>query len=156
MAARLQKKEEKAKVVQLKKVNRKLFPPKKRARKSPVSSDTDSDQTPSLKSSSGASDSEDAISGNEITGLSLPKKDEGEFVAVRYDGKVFPGVVLEVLEDGARVKSMKKNGQLWKWPERDDILFYSWKNGILGHIEPPSKFSSRREIFSVPELAGFD
>lgn len=77
-------------------------------------------------------------------------KNPGEFVCVRYDGQVFPGLIIKVESDGATVKAMKKNGQLWKWPERDDVLKYCWDD-ILGKATP-RQFSSRRLIFTVPEL----
>lgn len=74
------------------------------------------------------------------------KKEQAEFVAVKYDDAVFVGVIMNVSDD---VKAMKRNGLLWKWPNRDDVCFYDWKN-ILGHLDAPKQFSSRWEIYSVP------
>ena len=103
----------------------------------------------SLKSDSGGSSWGDD-SNHDLT-LPPSKREKGEFVAVRYDDKIFPGIVIEVLLSGAMVKAMQSNGRLWKWPEKEDILFYDWAD-ILGRISPPTQFSSRRELFSVPEL----
>lgn len=75
----------------------------------------------------------------------------GEFVAVSYDDSVFPGTIVDLEPNGARVKAMVRSGRLWKWPQREDVLFYSFRD-ILGLLKPPSKISKSREIFSVSEL----
>ena len=81
-------------------------------------------------------------------------KDVGAYVAVRYDGEYFPGMIVEVQEHGAKVKTMiraQKTGLLWKWPEKEDVLFYYWVD-ILRVLDPPVKFSSTRATFTVSGL----
>ena len=68
---------------------------------------------------------------------SKPKLKEGMFVVVRYEGKPYPGKVMEVKDDSAVVKCIDPCGRSkWKWPSPDDILDYSDQD-ILCVINPP-------------------
>ncbi|CAH2059779.1 unnamed protein product, partial [Iphiclides podalirius] len=55
-----------------------------------------------------------------------PKRCIGEFRAVRYEEKLFPGVITGFPKTHATVSSMVKAGKLWKWPDRPDILDHEW------------------------------
>jgi len=48
---------------------------------------------------------------------------------------------------------MEKRLTCWRWPQRQDISLYDWKD-VLTKINPP-KMISRRNQFSVPELNSF-
>ena len=53
----------------------------------------------------------------------------GDFVIVKYDQKFFPGEILANYDESAEVKVMVSSGpKFWKWPDRDDILKYQWKD----------------------------
>lgn len=69
----------------------------------------------------------------------------GEFVIVRYESQFFPGVVTCSNEenDAYEVKAMVRSGPKgWKWPEKDDKLWYSSAD-IIQRIKPPSPTNSR-------------
>lgn len=83
--------------------------------------------------------------------MQAPEKKIGEYVAISYDGKFFPGRILELKDGGAIVTAMVRNGHLWKWPAREDRLFYSWDE-IPCKIGTPVKFSKTRDIFNVPDM----
>lgn len=79
-----------------------------------------------------------------------PRKICGEFVVFSYEGEIFPGQILKVETNGAQIKAMQRSKKSWKWPAKEDILFYSW-NDVLGSIGTPKQIS-KRGFFSVPEL----
>ena len=79
------------------------------------------------------------------------ERKEGEHVIIRYDEKYFPGVIRGIEEKGAYVAAMIPAGQLWKWPQNQDLLFYNWED-VVSRIEPPRKTSKTRDLFSVSEL----
>lgn len=47
------------------------------------------------------------------------------YVAVEYEGELWPGQVQKIEEDGSYVKCMGRCGLAWKWPEKDDVIFLS-------------------------------
>lgn len=79
----------------------------------------------------------------------LPKADE--YVLVEYEGETWPGQVQSVDVDGAYVNCMMRCGLAWKWPEKQDCIFYPI-NKIISAIKPPLKLSTKRALFRVPEL----
>ncbi|CAH2018528.1 unnamed protein product [Acanthoscelides obtectus] len=81
---------------------------------------------------------------------SLPEKDD--FVSVEYDGDYWPGRWLQVESEGAFIKCMAKCGKLWRWPEKEDCIFYA-KNEIKLSVNAPNQVSTKRHPFSVPALS---
>lgn len=66
-----------------------------------------------------------------------------DWVVVTYDNMKFPGIVTQLgSQNDIEVKAMHKAGSYYKWPERDDIVFYL-RQDILMKVEPPSVKGSR-------------
>ena len=64
-------------------------------------------------------------------------------LSLKYDQKFFPGEILTKYDESAEVKVMASSGpKFWKWPDREDILMYHWKN-VLKKIDPPVIVSNR-------------
>lgn len=82
------------------------------------------------------------------------KREKESFVVVKYDERLYPGLIIDFDEKGATVDAMAKSLKSWKWPQKKDINFYEWEN-VLGSIDPP-KIISRRGFFSVKELDGIE
>lgn len=106
-----------------------------------------------LYSSSEENDLSGDFGSSEVGKATFPRIENtiGEYVAVKYDSSVFAGVIVKILKNGVKVKAMQRYGLLWKWPEREDVLFYSFSD-VISHLNTPCKSSARREIYSVPEL----
>lgn len=102
---------------------------------------------------SGESVWDEAESSDDATGSKwqAPERQVGEYVAVNYEGKYFPGKIKEIEPTGALVSSMEKIGRLRKWPANEDVLFFDW-NDIVSKISPPTKTSTTRQLFTVKEL----
>lgn len=67
----------------------------------------------------------------------------GDFLIIVYEGKKFPGMVLEVQDEmHYKVKTMTMSGPNWRWPEKDDILVYE-KKDVLKKIKSPLLLNSR-------------
>ncbi|KAJ4436017.1 hypothetical protein ANN_18643 [Periplaneta americana] len=79
----------------------------------------------------------------------IPKP--GDFVPVEYEGESWPGRVKSTKNDGAYVNCMARCGLSWKWPEKEDCIFYPNKD-IKFPINPPSKMSTKRALYRVPQL----
>lgn len=73
------------------------------------------------------------------------------YVVFMYEGEMFPGKISKIYKKGPYLSSMKKSLKSWAWPKLVDEIQYNWQN-LLGCKEVPKKMSSRREIYSVPEL----
>lgn len=93
---------------------------------------------------------DDLSSQEEESNLRPAKKEVGEFLAFKYEGKVFAGRVAQLDEHGPVISAMKPSGKLWKWPVPADIFKYSWAD-IIGQVNIPVQFSKTREIYSIPE-----
>lgn len=74
-----------------------------------------------------------------------------DYVVVEYEGEIWPGKVTTLEEDGAYIKCMTRCGLAWKWPEKEDCIFYS-KTDIKFKIKEPKKLSTKRALYNVPEL----
>ncbi|KAJ8944259.1 hypothetical protein NQ318_013671 [Aromia moschata] len=88
----------------------------------------------------------------QIRGSSFSEKDKsvGNFVLVKYEGKMYPGKIISTTNEGAIINAMTPFGKQWKWPLNRDEIFYR-NEEIVMKIEAPRK-QGRREIFDVPEL----
>ena len=66
-----------------------------------------------------------------------------DYVVVKYDNSYFPGEIIAGLDKSAQAKVMIQSGpQYWKWPDRDDVLWYKWRN--TKKIDPSVIVSNRR------------
>lgn len=60
----------------------------------------------------------------------------GDWVLVMYEGNLYPGQVLSIVDHEYKISAMEKCGQFWRWPERPDEIFYC-KEKISKKIQPP-------------------
>ncbi|KAF6216268.1 hypothetical protein GE061_000608 [Apolygus lucorum] len=88
----------------------------------------------------------------EMTAVTNPRsilkptvKKIGQHCVVKYDGDFYPGVILSVDQDTAKVSTMAKGLKSWKWPEKVDILDYKWED-VMGNIEEPGCISKTRKL----------
>lgn len=73
-------------------------------------------------------ESQDNLSGNEELEVQI-----GDWVLVTYDGKNFPGELVEIGEyssDELKVNVMHPSGGHWRWPQPADKIFYYIKDII--------------------------
>jgi len=49
-------------------------------------------------------------------------KSISSYCIVTYENDFYPGVILELRDDTAKLKSMKKSNSYWKWREVPDVL----------------------------------
>ncbi|CAB3251132.1 unnamed protein product [Arctia plantaginis] len=70
------------------------------------------------------------------------RREKESFVVVKYDEKLYPGLIIDFDEKGATVDAMTKSLKSWKWPQKKDINLYEWEN-VLGSIDPPKVISRR-------------
>lgn len=84
---------------------------------------------------------------------SSKKIDIGNHVIVDYEGDKCLGIVAALKKSGAEVATMARSGISWKWPSRQDQIFYS-KDEILEVIKKPVQLG-RHPIFKVPEMDKF-
>lgn len=79
----------------------------------------------------------------------LPQPKAGDYVIFEYEGEQFPGQVTSVQEHGCYVKSMVKSGLNWKWPKKNDEMFYMMSD-IKQKIKPPKE--QNRGVLVIEEL----
>ncbi|XP_046386415.1 uncharacterized protein LOC124156124 [Ischnura elegans] len=56
---------------------------------------------------------------------------KGDYVAVKYNGDLFPGRIIELPrhdQPGPSVECMEKHNKFWRWPEKKDVLQYDWED----------------------------
>ncbi|XP_033625038.1 uncharacterized protein LOC117288334 [Asterias rubens] len=77
----------------------------------------------------------------------------GDWVAVRYDGDIFPGEVTDfghTLIADIKVNVMHKSGSHCKWPQDEDHIFYARKD-VLEKLKPPIVAGNRGQFtFDLP------
>ena len=66
----------------------------------------------------------------------------GDWVLVRYDQSVFPGEVKEIEHDEVKVSVMVPSASGFKWPDKEDAIFYRMVN-VIQKLKPPSAKSAR-------------
>lgn len=82
------------------------------------------------------------------------KLSENSHVIVNYEGDHFPGLVLKKESEGTEIMVMTMVGaDHWKWPEKEDKLFYNIDD-IVCVIEPPT-LTNARGHYHVPEISSF-
>lgn len=74
-----------------------------------------------------------------------------DYVVVKYDNSYFPGIILDTNQNENdelefKVKVMVRSGLNWKWPEPDDILWYS-EEDVLEKIEEPKRVTKRGSYY---------
>ncbi|XP_041360121.1 uncharacterized protein LOC121376342 isoform X1 [Gigantopelta aegis] len=71
---------------------------------------------------------------------------KGQHCIIEYDGKPYPGLIMEVDESDVLVKAMHRVGPLWHnrffWPTMSDECWYSY-DSIIRLIPEPVKIGSR-------------
>ena len=77
----------------------------------------------------------------------------GAFCVVIYEGNLFPGEIISLDDEGAKVSTMQKSIKSWKWPEKEDAIDYAWDQ-VKGMINPPIQIN-KRGFYKVPELEPF-
>ena len=83
--------------------------------------------------------------------LDLVEKEDllNEHVVVVYDGKPYPGIVVDVDEEDLKVKCMHRIGQSrFFWPLTDDLCWYKYDD-ILTKIPPPAPVTGRHHQVSL-------
>lgn len=77
---------------------------------------------------------------------------QGDYVAVQYQGKIYPGKILSNFDqDGeACIAAMKKHKKHWMWPNPPDQIWYK-REQVLRRIATPSLVScnSNDEVYLV-------
>lgn len=73
------------------------------------------------------------------------------YVIIKYEEEYWPGIVTQVHKSGVTVRCMSKSGNCWIWPKQEDILTYNISD-VVCKINPPTKVSSKRELYNIPEL----
>ena len=66
----------------------------------------------------------------------------GDWCAVEYDGKAFPGCIKSVQCGEYEVSVMVKAGKYWKWPQREHKIFYQ-KQRVLKRLQGPELVNAR-------------
>ena len=70
----------------------------------------------------------------------------GEWVLVKYDNKDFPGEVVNIIGSEFEVNVMHRSGAaFWRWPEKDDHIFYN-RADIIKQLTPPQVAGSRGQF----------
>ena len=70
----------------------------------------------------------------------------GMWVLVKYDEETYPGQVVEVeSESTVKVNVMHRSGMYFKWPEKEDSIFYE-VGQIVRTIDPPIVYGLRGQF----------
>ena len=73
----------------------------------------------------------------------------GAWVAVRYDERIYPGIIMSMTTEVVEVKAMQIVGSnRYRWPLHDDVIPYEY-NDILSRIRKPERVTRRREHFRI-------
>ena len=74
-----------------------------------------------------------------------------EWVVVRYDGQVYPGIVVALHGADIEVKAMECAGNnRYKWPKHQDQIHYEPQNVLC--LIPEPKHVTRRHVEISPEI----
>ena len=72
---------------------------------------------------------------------------KGEYVVVKYEGALYPGLITNINKSGFVISCMVKSGCNWKWPKMADVITYDIKE-IVAKIAVPKQVSNRG-VFQV-------
>ena len=65
---------------------------------------------------------------------------------VNYDGQKFPGEVTNIIGPDFDINVMHKSlGTFWKWPPKEDKIFYQ-KENIIQKLDPPEVAGSQGQF----------
>ncbi len=88
------------------------------------------------------------------SGISSPPNEidwvVGDWVKVVYDDEVFPGEVINLVDNHSQVQVMVKSGGFWKWPDVPDILWYT-KENVIGKLPAPIPVGNRGQYKCIME-----
>lgn len=74
----------------------------------------------------------------------------GTSVILKYDKEFYPAKIVQIENDEFYCCAMTQSCGNWKWPEKNDLLWYK-PNDIFMKIQEPKQINSRG-IYAVPEL----
>lgn len=77
-------------------------------------------------------------------------------LSLRISVFLFKGKIIGIKNSSSEIKvaTMVKSGILdWKWPDREDVMWYE-KEDIIKIIDPPIS-KNDRGIYSVPQMKGY-
>ena len=74
----------------------------------------------------------------------------GDWILASYDNTNFAGEILQIVNEEFEVSVRHRSGNFWKWPQREDNIFYNRKN-IIKQLDPPQVAGSRGQ-FEFKEL----
>ena len=76
----------------------------------------------------------------------------GTWVAVRYDERIYPGIIMSMTTEVVEVKAMQIVGSnRYRWPLHDDVIPYKYVD-MLSRIRKPERVTRRREHFRIDAL----
>ena len=133
----------------------------KKKKKDPSFSDSSDSSVEIVSESEGEGDNWDHplsdTSDENIQDIGITKADlkKDDFVIIIYDTKFYPGQIKQInsREKTFLVSSMVQSGLNFKWPEKEDILWYSLDQ-VVSKIEKPRQINSRGS-FHVPEMSAY-
>lgn len=81
------------------------------------------------------------------------KIDVGSYVIFTYEEEYFVGLVKSTREDKVLISSMTMSGRGWKWPEKEDKLWYDVSE--IKEVIPLPKKINNRGVFNVPQIKNY-
>ena len=69
----------------------------------------------------------------------------GDFVEFLYEGRVYRGEVVDVVDDGPKIRAMEQFGNRFKWPRHEDILTYPFSD-VIRKLQPPIPVGTRGQF----------
>jgi len=79
-----------------------------------------------------------------------PDVEVKDWCLVEYDNELFPGEVISKIGENYEVSVMVKSGGYWKWPAKEDKIFYT-KDTIKKRLEVPIPVN-RRGLYKFPDF----
>lgn len=154
---KLQENEEKKRKLEEKrqiKINQTLEKQKNKRKRVDVTSDESSDSSiEMLVESEGEGDNWDQplsenSEGVEETIVAENPLEEEDFVIIIYEGRYYPGQIKQINSNNKSylVKTMKQSGFNFRWPEKEDILWYSQEE-VISKIGKPRLINSRGSYY---------
>ena len=66
----------------------------------------------------------------------------GDWWVVEYDDELFPGEVKQIRDGNYEVSVMHRAGTTWKWPSKEDNIFYV-REKMKKKLPPPAMINER-------------
>ena len=64
---------------------------------------------------------------------------------MKYGSSNYPSEILQIVYNEFQVNIMNKSGKFWRWPQKEDKIFYT-SNNIIKCIEPPQVAGLRSQF----------